>query len=106
MQMPKDLGPWSARKLDTDRRFLGSVGFTRHMLRSYTQEDRPGEGVRVFTAYHNRVNRPTSLVSPKVEIPGAGYEVAEQWPVSLGGDLPDACRLHALVTLDWILAVF
>lgn len=82
--LPETLPHWSSEERPIDALYLGSVRTDRAALRTYTiAPDAPArprigsEPVGAFVAEDARQNRATSLLSPKLELPGRGWR-AEQ----------------------------
>ena len=75
ISMPVQTRGWKARKMETDRLFLGSVHFSRTVGRRY---ENAGEVVEVFMGMSDRLKRDRSLFSPKNALPGPGWRIVEE----------------------------
>lgn len=74
LSMGRNWDGWKSKQQDNDKRFLGSVYFSRHLNRIYEKD---GQIVEVFAARDDRNKRDRSLLSPKTGLPGSGWKVLE-----------------------------
>jgi exosortase len=72
---PKDLGGWQSKSLRIDEAFLGSVGFSERIFRSYQNGE---DSLAVFVGADTRLGRQRSLRSVKTSFPGTGWVVEER----------------------------
>jgi hypothetical protein len=97
----------TGKALPADEDFLGTVGFTQAANTRYTLDD---GRVDLFVGVNNRSVRHSSALSPKTELPGAGWVVAERGTARHAGGrrvtelvvdppphLPDEERMRTLV---------
>jgi EpsI family protein len=82
-QIPKALGAWTSKKLDTDLSFLGIVRFRARVDRRY---ERNGESVALFVGVGSRDPRYGSPFSPKTAYPGSGWWSEETRQIVLQPD--------------------
>lgn len=74
VQLPTEFGGWTAKKLEDDQTFLGSVAYVRSLHRRYQRDE---SSVEIFLAMDDRLQRDRSALSPKQRVPGAGWQVIE-----------------------------
>jgi exosortase/archaeosortase family protein len=84
------LGDWRAGGLPLDEQFIGSVGFTEWVHRTYSRGDRE---VAVFLGSDNRLEPRMSLISRKTALPGPGHTLVSESEVELQPDGRIAHRL-------------
>lgn len=74
-------GGWKNRKgLRLDKEFLGSARFSEWVHRSYERGD---ETVQLLVVSDNRLDRSTHILSPKISVPGPGWQLEESGRVQL-----------------------
>ena len=81
-QLPRELAGFESRDLETDRIFLGQVGFSQILHREYSGD---GARVDVFVARAAQRLRGRSFHSPKTLVPGSGWIVEERDRRRIGG---------------------
>jgi EpsI family protein len=74
LQVPEEVGAWRSTALETDRVFLGRVGFDDSLERRYR---RGGDAVDLFVGVSRREERRRAPFSPKTLRPGSGWVVEE-----------------------------
>jgi exosortase len=70
--VPIQLEGWEGRSLKIDREYLGSVGFSEWMHRSYERE---GTAVDVLIGSNRRLDERIDFGSRKVALPGSGWQI-------------------------------
>lgn len=70
VSLPVTIDDWKGRSVKDDTTFLGSVAYVRSLHREYARGD---DRVTVFVAMDDRLQRDRSALSPKHELPGAGW---------------------------------
>jgi hypothetical protein len=75
VRLPVEWEGWKARSLDTPNVFLGTVSYSFALNRRYEKDDAE---VDVFVGADDRRERDRSFLSPKNELPGAGWKVLER----------------------------
>lgn len=70
--VPAQLAGWTTTSLKLDREFLGSVGFSEWVHRRY---ERGSDAVEVLLGTNRRLDERIDFRSPKLGIPGSGWEV-------------------------------
>jgi EpsI family protein len=103
----RQIGEWTASRLETDRLFLGSVSFRESLSLRYQQG---GEAVDLFLGIGDRAQRFSSPLSPKTERPGSGWTVEERGTANLdsrdgGGDiaaLVERSATRQLLVYHWV----
>jgi exosortase len=73
--LPLSIDGWKGKSVKDDTTFLGSVAYVRSLHREYTRGD---DTVTVFVAMDDRLQRDRSALSPKHELPGAGWQAIER----------------------------
>ena len=88
---------WQGETLDNDRIFLGTlpVGIVVHRLYEYAGEDDRSMEVSLFIATEAPGRFRDNLFSPKLLLPGRGWEIASAepvrlWPIAMEVDSADA----------------
>ncbi|GEM_PF-5307320 len=77
--LPTRAGDWSARRRYLDEDFLGSIGFSQILEREYYEgEVEASPSVRVLIAHHDRIQRRTSVWSPRWRRASSHFDVVEQ----------------------------
>jgi exosortase len=89
--LPEELPGWKARPLPLEGNFFGSLLLQRRASVVYEGES---GSVQVLVASDDHAIRTQSLLSPKTELPGAGWEIDAEDEVELG---PGPVRARALV---------
>lgn len=82
-QIPKQVGDWKSTAVDTDRQFMGIVGFRAWVDRRY---ERGGEAIRLFAGVGGHEKRSVSPFSPKTALPGSGWWVEESRDIAVEPD--------------------
>ena len=78
-QFPTRVGDWSARRRYLDSNFLGSIGYSQIVKREYYEGPvEASPGVRILIAHHDRVQRRTSLLSPRWRRAAARFDEVER----------------------------
>jgi EpsI family protein len=103
----RQIGEWTASRLETDRLFLGSVAFRESLSLRYQQG---GEAVDLFLGIGDRAQRFSSPLSPKTERPGSGWTIEERGSANLdsrdgGGDidaLVERSATRQLLVYHWV----
>jgi len=92
-RLPTQLGEWRVEKgLAPDYTFLGSARFSEWVKRRYAHPERAAS-VDVFVAADDHRQRFHDLLSPKLALPGAGWQIADRARVRVGDGGPEAERL-------------
>ncbi len=102
--LPQRWGEFESRQLTVDRDFLGRIGFSRRLTRAYES----GDGrIEVLLGYDDLLNGHRNAISPKLALPGAGWEVETRDRISLDGFPPTVTRVVArsgsrqMLSLSW-----
>lgn len=93
-QIAGGLGARLSGEIETDRLFLGSVGFREVFTRRFQGALEADPSVTLFLGVGRRAARGGSAVSPKTAIPGSGWIVEEEGWVVLE---PDGRRVQTRV---------
>jgi len=81
-QLPRELGGYTSKDVETDRIFLGQAGFSELLHREYAHE---GWRIDVFLARAALSLRNRSYYSPKTAVPGSGWIIEESRTRELEG---------------------
>lgn len=71
--VPARIGPWRGVVREIDTTFLGSLGFSEFLNRTYTHKKNE-ETLELFLALDNRLDRGRSLLSDKNAYPTSGWQ--------------------------------
>lgn len=81
---PMSLGEWSGRPQSLDPLVLGSLGLTDYVLADFTpQAAATGRPVNFYIAYYASQRLGTQVHSPRLCIPGGGWDVVSQSTVEV-----------------------
>jgi exosortase len=80
--LPSRIDGWNGRRLKLESEFLGSVSFAEWIHRRY---ERDGAQVDVLLGANPRLDPAVDFLSPKVDLPGAGWVVEDRRTVELPG---------------------
>lgn len=75
-ELPNILGAWEGDGLPLERRFFGTTRFSEWVHRRYHKAD--GLPVDLLLVSDKRLHPHTILVSPKLALPGSGWQVASR----------------------------
>lgn len=80
---PTEIGPWvHIGSLEADYEHLGSVDFQDKLYREYERND---DRITLFIATDDRRRRDKSILSPKTEVLGSGWENVEAVQIEIQG---------------------
>jgi EpsI family protein len=91
-EISTEIGRWSyLRTLEADYRHLGTVDFHDKLYREY---ERSNGRITLFIATDDRRRRDKSILSPKTQVLGNGWETIESEPIQLADSGRIAQRLR------------
>jgi exosortase D (VPLPA-CTERM-specific) len=82
-EFPDRLGPWSGRRSALDRQFVQVLHFDDYLLVDYFRPETAP--VNLYLAYYNSQRKGASVHSPRVCLPGSGWEMREFGQRELAG---------------------
>jgi EpsI family protein len=85
--LPPVLGPWQGSGRKIDHQYLGSVAFSEWVHRSYENEN-DGAEVDVLLGSDRHIDPRVDFSSPKVVLPGPGWEIESRRPGKLASGRP------------------
>jgi exosortase len=80
--LPERWGDHRSSQLTIDRNFFGSVGFTRRLSRAYEAGD---ERIEILLGYDDLLSRHRNPISPRMALPGAGWEIESRDLIEVEG---------------------
>ena len=80
---PMSLGEWSGSPQSLDPLVLGSLGLTDYVLADFTSQAAVGRPVNFYIAYYASQRLGTQVHSPRLCIPGGGWDVVSQSTVDV-----------------------
>lgn len=83
VNFPLNLNDWNGRHESLEPQVVEKLGMSDYLLANYT--DRKGELVNFYVAYYQSQRKGVSPHSPRVCIPGGGWEIAEFKRMEAGG---------------------
>lgn len=102
--LPQRWGDHASQQLTIDWNFLGSVGFTRRLSRAYVAGD---ERIEILLGYDDLLSRHRNPISPRMALPGAGWEIETRDHLSVEGFPRPLTRVLArsgsrqMLSLSW-----
>ncbi len=83
VNFPMELDSWSGKQESLEKRVIEKLGMTDYLLANYVNDQR--QIVNFYIAYYESQRKGVSPHSPRVCIPGGGWEISDFQRITAGG---------------------